>query len=194
MKSVIFGALLAAAASLQAIPCAGQTFTAAPGRTFSMDLDTMSGNYSVWELKDLSGVTAVRAKLAVRRLGEHKTYAPTFRISVANGDGSVGFRAAVLKRGRQRMIVLYADHISGENRTEEMFLTQIELDEVVDLAIDWSTTGEVRFALTSKATRATNGGAEIHTVKLGKAPAVLRITNSTSELEVVELSAGTATH
>lgn len=193
MKSAIIAASLVAAVSLQAMPSFAQTFTAAPGRTFKLDLDTADGNYSQWATAELTGINAVRVKMAMRRAGADKQYAPSFRFAVESGEDSAAFRAVALGKGAKRILVVYATRIVGGKKTDEMFFTQIELDEVVDLAIDWTAGGKVQFALTSKATRAINGAAETHTVDLGKSPDSLAISNSTSELEILEFKPGTLT-
>lgn len=74
----------------------------------------------------------------------------------------------------------------------ELFLLPVEVNETFDLELDWTAEGKVVAVVRSKAARDLNGF-ERHEISMKGAPASLRISGSSGEIDYETLQLGRTT-
>jgi hypothetical protein len=127
-------------------------FTPAPnlGNTV-LDLDAPTGKYSAWKISDLKSINAMRSTLKVRRLVEGPKWLPTFTIILANADESLTLEIST--PARQPPLEIHLVHRKGEQIVENLpFSSLIEIDQKLDVAIDWTEAGTITVRLGSRET------------------------------------------
>ena len=178
----LFAVLVASVA-----PAMAQTFTPAPNAVYLLDQDTQDGHFSIWSVKDLTGVNALRATVTVARLGIDKKWAPNFNIRLRNDTS----RATLHISGVKGMMILYAESFVGDERVQQdMFLLPPEVGEKFGLEIDWKPDGSAVILVRSKAAAKAANGYERHEVKLSGPATSLEVATSTGELTLDPLQLG----
>jgi hypothetical protein len=163
----------AEADDLKTVPSLGNTV---------LDLDTGNGNYSQWKIDDLGTVNSLRTTLQVHRLGDDPRWAPSVTIVVGNKDENVSFQ--VLSATRQPPLTMHMGHyVAGKLAEDRSFTKTVDLNEKLDVAVDWTAAGVVTVTL---------GDGETQTFSLKAAPTSLSIDGSTGEAEFNPLRIGHA--
>lgn len=166
-----------------------QTFTASPNSSFVLDFDSEDGNFSLWRLNDLSGLTALRARTTFARKGTDARWAPSFSIAVGNDNATA--RLSVLAAPNSGPLIVETSLVQGRTRDQrETFVLTPTFEEPFDLHVNWTPDGVVTFRIYSRAAQAVNGY-EQHQVRLGVPPTALSISGSTSEVQFDPLQLGT---
>lgn len=168
-------------------------FKPVPRGSYTLDLDTADGNFSEWNLNDLTDVNAVRAHVTFARKGKHKTYAAFFTLSLRGETkrGDVSF-TALSANGPLYTVVGLKDE-KGKI-SEDMVLVPPELGEDFDLKIRWSGDGKISLDIYSKANRNIGQGFEHREIDLGEPVTGLTIGNSTGEIVIDPLQLGQDTN
>lgn len=146
-------------------------FAPQPGlRNLSIDLDTFSGSFSVWETKDLCGLNAVRGEVVVSRLGEDERWAPAVTISIKRGNEMAGLR--LTSANRQRPFALeFLSPDAGAPGGGSPHGALFDLDKPTPFAMEWTPDG-----------RATvHFGDAVGVVKLSGPPEKVAFGDSTAE-------------
>jgi hypothetical protein len=175
----VAGLALLGLAVLAAPVAHADSFTAAPLGTINLDFDTEAGRYSQWRLDKLDGIDAVRATMLVRRLGIDQRWAPVFTIQLKSGKDEVTLQFGARSR-RPPVTIETITTKAGKDGDAENFERTVDLDERLDIAIDWSADGTVILLV----------GGEKHTVALGEPITALEITGSTGEVQFDPLRIG----
>jgi len=176
---------------IAAQPLAAATFTPASHAQHKVDLDTAPGHFSVWEASDLTGLNAVRAHFRVRIAAKDPQWAPVFRFQLMRGEELA--QITLLGFPGKKPILLQVDQRlhANEDVKSEMFATGTQIEEEVDLEIDWTPDGEVGFTIKSPQSLQISAQGERHIAKLSSAPTKFSILSSTGEIEVQSLTLGT---
>lgn len=188
MKSTMMAA--AAALALLAAPTAwAAEFTPAPNASYVLDQDTPDDSMSLWELDDMSGLSAMRAQVTVRRIGKPKSVKPGAVLVLSNGSSEAHLSFLFTPKGS--IAVLSAQR--GETELgSEVFLAPLDPKETFGLEIDWTPAGLVTVRIASKAAKDMGSqGFEKHEVKMDGAPTKLEIMGAASEVEFKPLKLGT---
>ncbi len=166
-----------------------QSFAPAASANYTMDLDTQNGNFSVWQVNDLSAINALRSNVTIARLGQDPKWAPTFLIMLNSDAG----RAELHISGLDGRLILTAESWVGEEQMQsEVFLLPPEIAETFGLDVDWSPDGSVVFVVRDKAAGKVNGY-ERHVISLMGPPTTLEITSSTGQLKLDQVKLGRTT-
>ena len=191
--------IFAAAAAMALLAPAAQArepipaFTPAPNSSFLVDLDTPDDHIALWEADDLTGLTALRAKMTVRNVVAKGVRNPTFVVQLENDKGDVTFMVFT-KPGKSLMVPLGTVHQGDANLDQganSVFVSTFEVGETVDLAIDWTADGKVAIVLKDKAAAKIGQGWERHEYQLpGGAPTRIKIMAISGEVEFKDLKLG----
>lgn len=172
-------------------PLAAAAFTPAPHAQHRMDLDTAPGHFSVWETSDLSGIDAVRAHFRVRIAAKDPQWAPVFRFQLLRGEELAQVTFLGLPGKKPVLLQLDQRLHANEQVKSEMFATGTQIDEEVDLEIDWTPDGTIGFTIKSPQSLQVSAQGERHATKLSGAPTKFSILGSTGEIEIQSLALGT---
>lgn len=187
--SIAAAAIAATAGMGLAGPVCAQTFTPAGNASYTVDLDTQNGNFSVWRAKDLGGLNALRAKVVVSRLGKDSKWAPSFQIKLENANS----HADLSIDGIKGLLFLHAQSWDGDKQVQdELFLMPPEVGETFGLELDWKADGSAVIVVHAKATEKVSGF-ERHEIKLSGAPSSLEVSGSTGEITLDPLQLGRVT-
>jgi len=187
MKSIM-SAAMAAAMALCAPAAWSAEFKAAPNASHVIDLDTPDSSMSLWQLDDLTGINALRARVTFVRVGKKTQYGPTAMVVLSNGKSEA--RLMFLLSPKGAMAMLSAD--KGETELgRQLFIMPIDSKETFGLEIDWTPEGKVVVRIASAAVKGMGGdGFERHEVTMDGAPTQLRILGGGSEVELKPLTLG----
>lgn len=173
---------LAAAFLLAASGASAATFTPLPvlGSTH-LDLDVEDGHFCGWMIDDLGNADALRATVQIHRRGSDPKWAPSFNITVKNGDKRVVLN--ILAAAPDLPLVVRVKGPADKPDDLGQLLGKLDLDTPLDIAVDWTADGTVTIA----------AGGQSATVALGAPVKGLEITGSTGEIEFAPLQIGTTT-
>jgi hypothetical protein len=159
-------------------------FVPDPGQSFSLDLDTMSGHFSIWQHDHVGSLSGFHATISVPRIAEDPRWAPAFSICVHDsGSGNGGHELCVqivapTKNPPLEVYVFRRD--TGTKTGEDSFQKTVDLNETVDVAISWATPGSLTIEI----------GTETHQYKIPWDVDSVSIASSTGELKVDPLVFG----
>lgn len=187
MKSIMTAAI--AAAMLLWAPAAGAAeFAAAPNASHVIDLDTPDNSMSLWQLDEMSGVNALRARVTFARVGKKTQYGPIVVLVLSNGQSET--RLTFLLTPKASMALLGA-HRGDTDLGGTIFLLPVDPKETFGLEIDWTPEGQVTVRIATKAARAMGGdGFERHEVTMDGAPTRIQVLGGGSEVEFKPLTLG----
>jgi len=186
MRSGLIGLALAFASLATA--ASGAQFKPAPNQTFTLDLDTQAGNFSLWRADDISRLDALRADIAFVRWRDDPKWAPSFHIDLVNGPESVNF-TVIADREKNRLYTTLETWRGGKQLAQELYVFGPVLGEKFSLDLNWAADGTVTAVVRDRAAQAMKGF-ERHVAKLGSAPTSLQIFNSTGEVKFDALQLG----
>ena len=153
-----------------------------------MDLDTTPGHFSEWKTQDLEGVNAIRARFRVRYVGKDNRWIGAFNFTLQNGRSFV--RLSISGMAGKPLLLVQMQQGSGAAPAADPQPSQMQLDEVADLAIDWDKNGQATFWIKSTDPNSPLARARVATLDLGGAPATFSVSSSTGELELMSLALG----
>lgn len=187
MKSIL-SAVMAAGMLLWAPAVGAAEFTPAPNASYVIDLDTPDNSMSLWQLDDISGISALRAQVTFVRVGKKTSYGPATVLILSNGTSEA--RLTFLLTPKASVAMLSAAR--GETDLgRELFLMPIEPKETFGLEIDWTSEGKVTVRITTRAVKEMGGqGYELHDVTMEGAPTGMKILGGGSETEFKPLVLG----
>lgn len=187
MKSIMSAAIVAAMLLMAPLASAAE-FRAAPNGSHVIDLDTPDSSMSLWQLDDLTGISALRARVSFPRIGKKTQFGPVAMIVLSNGTSEA--KLVFLLSPKASMAMLSADR--GETELgRQLFLMPIEPKETFGLEIDWTPEGKVVVRIASAAVKEMGGdGVERHEVTMDGPPTKLRILGGGSEVELKPLQLG----
>lgn len=189
MNSIMSAAM--AAAMLLCAPAAGAAeFVAAPNAGYVIDLDTPDNSMSLWQLDEMSGVNALRARVTFVRVGKKTQYGPATMLVLSNGKSEASLTFLLSPKGSVAMLRAKR----GETDLGgELFMMPIDPKETFGLEIDWTPEGKVTVRIATKGVKAMGGdGFERHEVTMDGAPTSIRILGGGSEAEFKPLTLGAA--
>lgn len=166
-------------------------FTPAPNQSFTVDLDTQAGNFSLWRAEELNGVNAVRSQITFVRLGTDPKWSPMFRVSLVRGTERVAFSVTGLP-GKNLLIPMLTTTRDSKKMGDDIYVMTPQVGERFGLEIDWTPDGAVSVMIRDKAAQEISGF-ERHVGKLSGPPTSLEISGSTGEVEFKPLKLGRAT-
>jgi hypothetical protein len=187
MKSIMSAAM--AALLLLSAPSAGAAeFTPAPNAGYVIDLDTPDNSMSLWQLEEMSGINALRARVTFVRVGKKTSYGPATMLILSNGASEASLMFLLTPKGSVAMLTAKR----GETELgRELFLMPIDPKETLGLEIDWTPQGEVTVRIATKAVKDMGGdGFERHVVTMDGAPTQIKILGGGSEVEFKPLRLG----
>lgn len=187
MKSKMIATAIAATLLLGSTAQAAE-FMPAPNASYVLDLDTPDNSMSQWQLNDLSGIGALRARATFVRIGKKTQFGPATMILLSNDRSEV--RLTFLLTPKGAMAMLSAER--GETDLgHALFLAPIDPKETFGLEIDWTPEGRVVVRITTEAVKALGGqGFELHEVTMDGAPTQIQIFGGGSETEFKPLTLG----
>lgn len=153
----------------------GQTFTPAPHQYFSLDLDTKDGNFSNWDINDVTSLSGLRASVGVSRLGKHDRWLPYFLIKVVTRAGQFGL--ALEAADWKPPVAIYT--LVNNKKAER--IGEIAVGQTVNVELNWSRPG----ALSVRA------GSAARQLSLPSAVTKVGVSASTGELNVHSIALGT---
>ncbi|MDP1738174.1 MAG: hypothetical protein Q8L23_12135 [Caulobacter sp.] len=189
MKSII-SAAMAALLLLSASAAGAAEFTPAPNAGYVIDLDTPDNSMSLWQLDEMSGISALRARVTFVRVGKKTAYGPATMLILSNGQSEASLTFLLTPKGSVAMLSAKR----GETELgRELFLMPIDPKETFGLEIDWTPEGKVTVRIATKAVKDMGGdGFERHEVTMDGAPTQIKILGGGSETEFKPLTLGAA--
>lgn len=187
MKSIMSAAM--AALLLLSAPSAGAAeFTPAPNAGYVLDLDTPDNSMSLWQLDEMSGINALRARVTFVRVGKKTSYGPAAMLVLSNGKSEASLTFLLTPKGAVAMLGAR----QGEaDQGGELFMMPIDPKETFGLEIDWTSEGKVTVRIATKAVKDMGGdGFERHEVTIDGAPTRIKILGGGSETEFKPLTLG----
>lgn len=185
MRSILLSSAVVLAAAL---PAHAAEFRPAPNQSFTVDLDTQTGNFSQWKAEDIAGFNALRTQVTFLRLGKDSKWAPSFHLSLVNGAERATFNLTGMP-GKTLLVAQLVHWRDGKEAGRDLYLLGPEFGETFALDVDWSPDGLVTMTIRDKAAQAINGF-ERHQTKLAAAPSVLEVSGSTGEVVLKPLQLG----
>jgi hypothetical protein len=183
---VIAGAIaLAAVAGLAGLAHA-QSFSAAPGQTFHVDLDTVDGHFSHWGHKDIAAISAARATISIDRMGSDPKWKPYFRVALdaaAPGQNATAYGLRFRTNQGRPPILLETYYRDAQNKDVVVttFKKTLAVKEKISVELFWKAN-----TLTVRV-----GNSESSNIVLPGPVSALYISSSTGELKG-DVSLGTA--
>jgi len=125
-----------------------QSFAAAPGQTFNLDLDTPEARFSQWRHDELGSISALRATLRIPLIRQDPRWFPVFSIRVQRNElgGKSGNDVALQILARDRKVPLSVQAVEREGGRvveTQVFSKTIGLDEAVDVEMEWNSINTV---------------------------------------------------
>src|ERR1019366_9320016 len=166
-------------------PLPEQSFVAATGQRFYLDLDTAEGNYSEWRHEDLSSLSAMRATIRFPRVGKDPKWAPTFSLWLQKTEAgrtrnSVGLQLFAPSR-KPPLSVRVVQLEDGKVVSTENLRRAIDLNENLVVEMAWETPHIVAIRI---------GETEVHKVSIPWSIDSVAVGASTGELKVDPLVMG----
>jgi hypothetical protein len=169
-------------------PVHGKEFIKAVGQTYYLDLDTKESEFSVWRLDDLGALTALHASIKIPAIRKDPKWAPDFFILLCSGDQSayrdVGVRLITWQGASPLTIEVVQNLADGSLVTQYRVGKTLELNEKIDIEMDWSTPGTVTIKI----------GASSYSLKIPSQIEHVQISSSTGELIIDPLVIGSFKH
>lgn len=185
-RKIVVACIVAAIFSVGAANA--QSFVVAPNSSFTLNLDSEDGNFSLWKAEDLSGLSALEARVTFVRKGSHRQWMPTLMVAIEGQTSTALFRVVSFRRRGE--LTVRTELIAQDSETViQEFLFAPELGEEFDLRVEWTSEGAVVFTVHSRSAPLVDGF-ERHEVQLGQRPSSLRISNSTGEVNFAPLRLG----
>src|SRR4051794_29462194 len=94
----------------------GQTFSAAPGQRFEIDLDTVDGHFSSWDHKDIAASSAMKAVISITRMGSDPKWTPYFTVRVATKSPQMQSAGLRIQKARGAPLSMDAYYRNAENK------------------------------------------------------------------------------
>ena len=133
-------------------------FSPSAGQAFFLDLDSAVGAFSTWRNDDLGTMNSMRAVLSVPRLRKDSSWAPIFSIGLENNENEAArnnlWLQLIAVNGKTPMKVRLFGHIGGKPIQETPFQTTVQLNEDLDVVINWGADQIVTVIVGSAETRA----------------------------------------
>jgi hypothetical protein len=156
-----------------------QSFVAAPGQTFSLDLDTAAGAYSNWRHHDLGTLSALRATIRIPVIRKDPKWAPAFSLWVQKSEsGQVLDRIGVqffAPNQKPPLAIRVVQFQAGKLTLTENSGKTISINESVTVEIVWATPNMVTIKI---------GDSETHNLSVPWSIDSAEVTASTGEMKV----------
>jgi hypothetical protein len=161
-------------------PVSAESFILAPGPgTLILDSNGQNDNASTWRIDDLGSINAIRTTIRVHRLDYDPFKTPTFTVTLSGGDYKVVFN--ILTTNFRPPLSVRLEHwVEGTFWQQRPFAAPLKLDESRDLAIDWTTDGNVTVKC----------GGETQTLYLGASVSSVAFAASVGEIEFAPFQVG----
>ena len=174
--------------SVAAGAASADTFRPIKHGTFSFDLDTADGAFSVWKLDDVSDIDALRARITFLRKGKGE-YAPTMTLAILAGEQRAVLQFLAFPKSGPLVGYVY-DKAGSKGPASQLVLTPPDFKEPFDVVVRWTPEGKVSFDIFTAANKKVSQGFEHHELALGAAVTGVQISNSTGEVEFGKLELG----
>jgi hypothetical protein len=163
-----------------------ESFVAAPGQSFYLDLDTAEGSFSEWRHEDIGSLSALSATVRVPRLRNDRKWYPAFGIwlqeaGIGQGRRRVGVRL-VAPRKKPPLELEIVQGNKDEPVSTETLPLEVGLDEDVTIAMDWATPNSVTIRV---------GDQQVRTIPLTWQVGGIAISSSTGQVKLDPLLLGT---
>jgi hypothetical protein len=163
-----------------------ESFVAAPGQSFYLDLDTAAGCFSEWRHEDLGSLNALSTTVRVPRVRSDRKWYPAFGIwlqeaGIGQGRRRVGVRLVAPQKKETLVIEILQDNKDDPASTDTLPI-EVGLDEDVAIAMDWSTPNSITIKV---------GDHETRTVPVTWQVGGISITSSTGQVKLDPLLLGT---
>lgn len=180
---------LAAAAAAWTVTCLGvahaDSFKSAPNMSFMFVASSKEAYFSTWEVRDLKGLNALRARAKFEWFGADPKWLPGWKIDLAAGEERL-MLAAGGREGDPTQLSLQLWRDKSLVR-EEFFELRPKSSNAIDVSIHWTPEGVVTAEIGRRGTRLT----ERRTAKLSSQPQRLGVHVSTAGVSFEPLELGT---
>jgi hypothetical protein len=161
------------------------SFVRAPGQKFYLDLDAKEGSFSQWRHDELGSLTGLRATVSIPRVGRGPNFAAVFAFLLQESESTNNGQVLGLQLGvfdnKDSFVFRVVHAKDGKPIQVETLQKRVDLNEKVNIAIDWATPGTVSIKV---------GETEMHRLDVAWSIQSVAVTASTGEMKVDPLVFG----